>query len=385
MKRKLLSIILLLLIIFPISTEAYAVEDLKINAKSALLMDVNTGEIIYSLNENDRLAPASITKIMTLLLAIEAVDSGRISLKDEVVISKHASGMGGSQVYLEAGEIQIVEDLFKATSIRSANDAAVALAEFIAGSEEIFVNKMNDRAKSLGMKNTYFVNASGLPNENHYTSAYDVALMSRELLKHDKVHDWLTIYMYDLAVGKTKSGIQTMVNTNRMIKEYEGTTGIKTGSTNEAGYCLSSSAKRGNLELISVVMGADNSKNRFNEAKKMLDYGFANYDSVSIGKKGDTIATLPVEKGKLQEVEIILEKDIYVLLPKGEQGNIEKEIILPDQLDAPIIVGDEAGTLVLLLNGKEVDRIKLVSKSTIEKANLINILGRTINGYLNGR
>jgi D-alanyl-D-alanine carboxypeptidase (penicillin-binding protein 5/6) len=363
----------------------YAVEDLKINAKSALLMDVNTGEIIYSLNDNDRLAPASITKIMTLLLAMEAVDSGRISLKDEVVISKHASGMGGSQVYLEAGEIQIVEELLKAISIRSANDAAVALGEFIAGSEEIFVNKMNDRAKSLGMKNTYFVNASGLPNENHYTSAYDVALMSRELLKHNKIHEWLTTYMYDMTVGKNKTEIQTMVNTNRMIKEYEGATGIKTGSTNEAGYCLSASAKRGNLELISVIMGADNSKNRFNEAKKMLDYGFANYDSVSIGKKGDLIAILPVEKGKFQEVEIMLEKDIYVLLPKGEQGNIEREIVLPDQLDAPISEGDEAGTLILLLNDKEVDRVKLVSNSTIEKANLINMLGRTIKGYLNGR
>ena len=385
MKRRLLSIMLLLLIIFPISGEVSAVEDLKVNAKSALLMDVNTGEIIYSLNDNDRLAPASITKIMTLLLAMEAVDSGRITLNDEVAVSKHASGMGGSQVYLEAGETQVVEELLKAISIRSANDAAVALAEYIAGSEEIFVNKMNDRAKSLGMENTYFANASGLPNENHYTSAYDVALMSRELLKHNKIQQWLTIYMYDMTVGKNKTEIQTMVNTNRMIKEYEGATGIKTGSTNEAGFCLSASAKRGNLELISVVMGADNSKNRFNEAKKMLDYGFANYDSVYIGKKGDIIANLPIEKGKYQEVEIVLEKDIFVLLPKGEQGNIEREIVLPDLLNAPISIDDEVGTIIISINGKEVERVKLISNSTIEKANLLNILGRTIKGYLNGK
>lgn len=386
MKRRLVSIILLLIIlILSIPLGVYADMDLKINAKSALLMDVNTGAIIYKLNEHDRLAPASITKIMTLLLGMEALDSGRIKLTDKVMVSEHASSIKGSTVFLQAGEIQVVEDLFKAIAIRSANDAAVALAEHIAGSEEIFVKMMNEKAKALGMENTLFHNCSGMPSENHYVSAYDVALMSKELLKHSKINEWLTIYMHDLAVGKNKSSIQTMVNTNRLIKEYEGATGIKTGSTNEAGFCLSASAKRGNLELIAVVMGVNNSKLRFDEAKRMLDYGFANYDSITIGKKGDIIATLPVEKGKMQEAEIMLSKDSCILLPKGEKGNITKELVLPDTIDAPILAGDEVGELVVSIDGKEVDKIKLVSKTNIEKANVFNMLNRTIKSYLRGR
>lgn len=385
MKRRLISIILLLCMIVFTSLGVYGAEDLKVDAKSAVLLDFNTGEIIYKLNENDRLAPASITKIMTLLLAIEAVDSGKINLKDQVIVSSHAEGMGGSQVYLEAGESQELEELFKAIAIRSANDAAVAVAEHISGSEDVFVKKMNDRAKALGMKNTQFSNASGLPDENHYISAYDVALMSKELLKHDKVNEWMSTYMYDMKVGKNKPSIQTMVNTNRLIKEYEGANGIKTGSTNEAGYCLSGSAKRGNLQLIAVVMGSENSKVRFDEAKRMLDYGFANYDSISIGKKGDVIAVLPVEKGRVTEVELVLERDSYVLLPKGEKGKVSKEINLPDSADAPISSKDEIGSLGIYLDGKEVDKVKLVSKSSVEKANLINMLDRTIKNFLRGR
>ncbi|MBU5311073.1 D-alanyl-D-alanine carboxypeptidase [Tissierella carlieri] len=386
MKRRLVSIILLLIIlIISIPLGVYADMDLNVNAKSALLMDVNTGAIIYKLNENDRLAPASITKVMTLLLGMEALDSGRIKLTDKVMVSEHASKMGGSTVFLEAGETQTVEDLFRAIAIRSANDASVALAEHIAGSEDIFVKMMNEKAKSLGMENTEFYNCSGLPNENHYVSAYDVALMSKELLKYDRVHEWLTTYMTDMQVGKTKSSTQTMVNTNRLIKEYEGANGIKTGSTNEAGFCLSASAKRGNLQLIAVIMGVNNSKLRFDEAKRMLDYGFANYDSISIGKKGDIIATLPVEKGKAQEVELMLARDSYILLPKGEKGNISKELVLPDMIDAPILSGDEFGELVVSIDGKEVDKIKLVSKANIDKANLFNMLNRTIKSYLRGR
>lgn len=385
MKKRLLSIILSLLIILPISLKVFAVEDLKVNAKSAILLDVNTGEIIYKSNENDRLAPASITKIMTMLLGMESVDSGKISLTDQVIISEHASKTGGSTVFLETGETQNVEDLFRAIAIRSANDAAVALAEYIAGSEDIFVKLMNERCKTLGMKNTNFSNASGLPNKEHYTSAYDVALMSRELLKHSKTQDWLTTYMSDIMVGKKKSSTQIMVNTNRLIKEYNGATGIKTGSTNEAGNCLSASAKRGNLQLIAVIMGADTSKIRFDEAKRMLDYGFANYDSITIGKKGDIIATLPVQKGRLQEVDLMLAEDSYVLLPKGEKGNFDKEVNLPENISAPILSGDEIGTLSIFLNGKEVDKIKLLSKSNIEKASIVNMLNMVIKSYLSGR
>lgn len=385
MKRRLLSIIILLCIIISMSPEVYGAEDLSVSAKSALLMDFNTGRIIYKLNENDRLAPASITKIMTLLLAMESLDSGKIKLDDQVAVSNHASGMGGSQVYLEAGEIQTLEELFKAISIRSANDAAVAVAEHISGSEDIFVRAMNDRAKTLGMTNTRFANASGLPNENHYISAYDVALMSKELLKYDRVSEWLSTYMYDMKVGKSKPSVQTMVNTNRLIKEYEGANGIKTGSTNEAGYCLSGSAKRGDLQLIAVVMGSENSKIRFDETKRMLDYGFANYDSISVGKKGDIISVLPVEKGRMTEVELVLDRDSYVLLPKGDKGKITREFDLPSTVDAPISLGSEIGILEIYLDGKKIDSIKLVSRSDIPKASFINILDRTVKKFLRGR
>ncbi|MCK9442954.1 MAG: D-alanyl-D-alanine carboxypeptidase [Tissierellaceae bacterium] len=383
MKRRLVSIILVLFVSI-ISFRSFADADLNINAKSAILMDVNTGEIIYNLNEHDRLSPASITKIMTLLLGAEAVESGRISLDDKVIITEHASRMGGSQVYLEPGETQLVEDLFRAIAIRSANDASVALAEFISGSEEAFVNLMNQRAQKLGMENTFFSNASGLPDSNHYTSSYDVALMSRELLKHSMVSEWLTTYIYDMKVGKNKSSTQTMVNTNRLIKEYEGTTGIKTGSTNEAGFCLSASAMRGNLELIAVVMGSNSSQIRFSETKRMLDFGFANYESINIGKKGDLMATLPVEKGKVTEVDIVLSRDSYVLLPKGEKGNISQDVILPDVIKEPMAAGEVIGELVIVLDGKEVDKIKLIIKSDIEKANLFNMINRVLKGYFKG-
>ncbi|MBU5437573.1 D-alanyl-D-alanine carboxypeptidase [Tissierella sp. MSJ-40] len=384
MKRKIASIILVVFILSSVAM-AFAEGDLNINAKSAVLMDYNTGEIIYEKNLNERLAPASVTKIMTLLLGMEALETGKIKLNDDVSVSDHASGMGGSQVFLEAGEIQKVEEIFKAICLRSANDASVALAEHIAGSEEIFVKMMNDKAKALGMKDTNFMNCSGLPSENHYTSAYDIALMSKELLKYNKIHDWLTIYMYDLKVGKTKSSIQTMVNTNRLIKEYEGANGIKTGSTNEAGFCLSGSAKRGNLQLIAVIMGSETSKIRFDESKRLLDYGFANYDSITVGRKGDILGKVSVEKGKSAFIEAMLEKDSYILLPKGDKGKIDKEIVLPEHVNAPINAGDEVGLLIVRLEGKEVDKIKLVAKSNVEKANLANILKKTLKGLLMGR
>lgn len=386
MKKRLVSIILLLCIIVSISFQVYGVEDLKVDAKSALLMDYNTGELIYRLNENDRLAPASITKIMTLLLGMESISSGKIKLDDQVVVSNYASSIGGSTVFLEAGEIQPLEELFKAISIRSANDAAVAVAEHISGTEDKFVQLMNQRAKELGMTNTRFENASGLPNKDHYISAYDVALMSKELIKHESVIEWLSTYMYDMEVGIKKPSIQTMVNTNRLIKEYEGANGIKTGSTNEAGFCLSGSAKRGDLHLISVVMGADSSKARFDETKKIFDYGFANYESISIGKEGDLITVLPIGKGKLTEVNLTLNRDAYILLPKGGEGKVTKELRLPNNLiDAPILLGQELGNLEIFLDGEKVDDIKLISNINIPKASFINILDRTVKKFIVGK
>lgn len=383
MNRRILCIILILIINLVVPMRTLAEDDpLNINAKSAVLMDYNTKEILYEKNPQEKVYPASLTKIMTLILGMEALESGKISLNDEVRISAHAASMGGSQLWLEEGETQTVENLFKAITIRSANDAAVALAEYIAGSEEVFVKMMNEKAKELGMNNTNFMNASGLHHENHYTTAYDVALMSAELLKHEKIHDWLTVYMDEMLVGKKKDKVQSLVNTNRLIKEYEGTTGIKTGSTSQAGYCLSASAKRGNLHLIAVIMGSDTSKIRFEESKRLLDYGFANYDSVTIGRKGDSIGKVLVQKGTSQYLEAVLERDAYLLLPKGQSKEIAKEIVLPDYVNAPIKTGDVIGKLIIKIEGQEVDRVNLVAKNDVERATIKDMFFKVFINYI---
>lgn len=383
MNRRILCIILILIINLVVPMRTLAEDDpLNVNAKSAVLMDYNTKEILYEKNPQEKVYPASLTKIMTLILGMEALESGKISLNDEVRISAHAASRGGSQLWLEEGETQTVENLFKAITIRSANDAAVALAEYIAGSEEVFVKMMNEKAKELGMNNTNFMNASGLHHENHYTTAYDVALMSAELLKHEKIHDWLTVYMDEMLVGKKKDKVQSLVNTNRLIKEYEGTTGIKTGSTSQAGYCLSASAKRGNLHLIAVIMGSDTSKIRFEESKRLLDYGFANYDSVTIGRKGDSIGKVLVQKGTSQYLEAVLERDAYLLLPKGQSKEIAKEIVLPDYVNAPIKTGDVIGKLIIKIEGQEVDRVNLVAKNDVERATIKDMFFKVFINYI---
>jgi D-alanyl-D-alanine carboxypeptidase (penicillin-binding protein 5/6) len=380
--KRIVTVILLPIFLFTFIAGAFAEEEFNINAKSAILIDYYTGEVIYEKNSNDKLPPASISKIMTLLLGMEALEGGKIELSDEVRISAHAAGMGGSQLWLEEGETQTVEDLFKAICLRSANDAAVALAEHISGSEESFVKMMNEKAKSLDMKNTNFVNSTGLPHKDHYVSAHDVALMSKELLKHKKIHDWLTVYMDEMKVGKKKDKIASLVNTNSLIKDYQGTTGIKTGSTNEAGFCLSASAKRGNLQLIAVVLGSETSKIRFEESMKLLDYGFANYDSIPVGRKGDVFGKVPVHKGNMEYIEAALERDSYILLPKGKGGNMEKEILLPEFVESPIQEGEAIGNLVVKIDGNEMDNIKLVSKTNVEKAGFKEMLKKTVKSLL---
>ena len=381
MKKKTIWLILIV-IIFQFANPIYGEDSLDIKAESAILIDYHTGEILYEKNANAKLAPASISKIMTLLIGMEALESGKIKLTDNVKISKHAASMGGSQLWLEEGESQTVEALFKAIVLRSANDASVALAEHIAGSEEIFVNMMNEKAKALDMNNSNFTNASGLPHENNYVSAKDVSKMSQELLKHKKIHDWLTIYMDEMTVGKKKDKIAGLVNTNRLIKEYEGTTGIKTGSTQEAGFCLSASAKRGNLHLIGVIMGAKNSRIRFDESMRLLDYGFANYDSIPIGRKGDIFGKVPIHKGDIEYLEVVLERDAYILIPKEKGQDINKEIVLPEFIESPIAEGEKIGELIIKIHDKEIDRINLVSKNHIGKAKFNEMLKKVIKSLL---
>lgn len=370
-----------LIFLLPIS-KSFAESKLDIDAKSAILIDSSSGEIIYEKKAHERLHPASITKIMVLLLTMESIEKNEINLEDEVTISANAAGMGGSQVYLEEGEVQNVEELLTAICLRSANDASVAMAEYISGSEESFINKMNERAKELGMKNTSFKNATGLPAENHYTSAYDISIMARELLKYTKIHEWLTIWMKEMKVGKDKEIVQGLVNTNRLIKEYEGANGIKTGSTQDAGFCLAASAERGNLKLISVVLGCETSKIRFDESKKLLDYGFSNYDSVTIARKNDIIDKVLVQKGNVEKADVVLEKDAYILLPKDSKAKVEKEIILPKSINAPVDKGKKVGEMILSVDGKEIQKINLLINNTIDKAGFKNMFKKSFNKLL---
>lgn len=380
--KKIITILILITLVFTTFSFSFAEEPFKLEAKSAILIDANSGEIIYEKNIHEKLPPASITKIMVLLIAMEDLYSGKLKLDDEVYVSANAARMGGSQVYLEEGEIQTVDDLLKAICLRSANDASVALAEHISGSIDVFVQRMNEKAKQLGMTNTNFKNATGLPDEEHYSTAYDISLMSRELLKYPKIHDWLTIYMTDIKVGKNKNVTQTLVNTNKLIRDYQGANGLKTGLTNEAGYCLSASAKRGNLSLISVVLGEPTSNSRFQETKKLLDFGFANYDSLPICKKNEVIKNLKVSKGKDDSVNIVAESDYSLLIKKGDSKQIEKEILLPEFVTAPFEKGQKIGEIVLLNEGKEIGRINLVTEEGSEKASIIDMLKKITSTFL---
>lgn len=373
-----LSIFLTLVLVMTSFGVAYADNPFDVEAKSAILIDNSTGKIIYEKNIHEKLQPASITKIMVLLLCMEALDSNKITLDDEVIVSSYAASMGGSQVYLEEGEIQKVDQLLRAISLRSANDASVALAEYISGSNDAFIQKMNERAKELGMNNTNFRNVTGLPDSEHYTTAYDISLMSRELLKHPKIHEWLTLWMDEIKVGKEKDVTQSLNNTNKLIHDYQGANGIKTGFTNDAGYCLSASAKRGNLSLISVVLGCSTSNIRFNESKKLLDYGFANYDSIPICKENDIINILPVSKGKNDKIKVLAKNDLSILVKKGNSKNIQKEILLPESIDAPLEEGHKVGELIIKIDNVEVGRTDLVIEKNIEKASIIDMLRKVI-------
>lgn len=367
--------LLIIVLLFTFSAPQAAAQPFQINAKSAVLIDQATGTVIYEKNQHDPLPPASVTKIMTMLLAMEAIDSNRITLNDKVTISDLASSMGGTQLYLEPGEEKTVEELMKGIAIRSANDASVAIGEHISGTEELFVQRMNERAKELGMNNTTFVNSSGLPDEGHAMSAYDVALMSRELLKHKDVHRWLTTWMDSVAVGRRQS-VQELVNTNRLIRSYDGANGIKTGSTGEAGYCLSASATRGNTTFIAVVLGAPTSAIRFSEASRLLDYGFANFSTAAITTKNSTVATVPVQKGVLLEAEVIAKEDLKLLVKKGEEDKVKREVIIPQYLQAPIQKGEKIGEVIALIDGKEMGRVDIVAAENIERASLWDVMLR---------
>ncbi|MBZ4646822.1 MAG: D-alanyl-D-alanine carboxypeptidase [Clostridia bacterium] len=384
MKRlfKLISLVCVILLLFNYSAFAKAepANDLNIQAKSAVLMEASTGKILYEQNSHEKLPPASVTKVMTMLLIMEAIDNGKISFDDMVTSSEYAASMGGSQIYLEPGEQMSVHDMLKAIAVASGNDASVAMAEHIYGSEEAFVKAMNDKAKELGMNDTNFVNCNGLDADNHYTSAYDIALMSRELLKYPKIHDYLTIWIDSLRDGKFG-----LANTNKLIRFYPGANGIKTGSTGKALYCLSASAKRDGMQLIAVIMAAPNTKERFNAATKLLDYGFANYSIVSGAKKGELVGELDVLKGITNKVNLVTASDFNALIKKGQQGNIDKKVNIADNLHAPVEKGQKVGEIVFSVGGEEVGKVDVITSEAVEKVSVDKIFIKLVKHWLNAR
>lgn len=342
-----------------------------ISSVSAVLIEGSTGTVIYDKNKDEKLRPASITKVMTLLLIFEAIDSGQIKLTDQVSVSEHAASMGGSQVYLEPNETQDVDTMLKCISIASANDACVAMAEYIAGSEEEFVARMNKRAQELGMKNTHFVNCCGLDVDNHYSSAYDVALMSRELItKHPEISKYSTVWM-DTFVHTTKKGKTEfgLTNTNKLIKSFNGITGLKTGSTGLAKYCLSATATRNNLDLIAVVMAAPETKIRFKEAAKLLNYGFANYSVYEDETKDTDITLVRVVKGVTDKVQGKANNKFSYLCTKGKSpADIRKEVVLYEEVKAPVNKNDKIGDINYYMKDQKIGSIDITAADSIEKA-----------------
>lgn len=357
--------------------------DLGLTSKSALLMEEDTGTILYEQNSHEALPPASVTKVMTLLLIYEGERDGKFDWTDTVQVSEHAASMGGSQVFLEEGETQTAADMTKSIAIASANDAAVAMAEFLAGSEEAFVQKMNERAKELGMEDTNFVNACGLDTEGHVSSAYDIALMSRELMENfPEIKEYTTTWQ-DSIVHKTRRGEETfgLTNTNKLIQWYDGATGLKTGSTGNALYCLSGTAERDGMGLIAVVMAAPDYKVRFREVMQLLDYGFANYAIEKGREKGYVMGEVLVEKGMTDTVEAVVAEEISVLVPKGKEAQWETRTELLPAVSAPVESGTKVGELVYLRDGEEVGRVELTAGEDVAKANMDTMLRRMLAGW----
>ncbi len=336
--------------------------DLGLNAKSAILMEESTGNILYENNPDERLPIASVTKVMTMLLIMEAVDSGKISLDDMVTVSENAMSYGGSTMFLETGEQLTVNDMLKGIAVASANDGCVAMAEHLAGSESAFVDMMNEKAKELGMENTHFMNTNGLDEDDHYSSARDVAIMSRELMKHETIFNYTSIWMDTLRGGKFQ-----LANTNKLIRFYDGANGLKTGSTSKALCCLSAAAKRNDMQLIAVVLGAPTSAERFASAKSLLDYGFANYAVNTQITAGDEVQKIAVEKGVDKEVGVVAGDSCSTLVKKGQEDNITKEIKIDDTITAPIEAGQKIGTMTISRDGEVIADIDLNASSAVEK------------------
>ena len=340
------------------------------SAKSVLLMEQSTGEVLFENNADEKLPIASVTKIMTMLLICEALDEGKITMEDMVSVSERAMSMGGSTMFLATGEELSVYEMLKGIAVASANDGCVAMAEYISGSVEGFVDEMNKKAQELGMQNTNFVNTNGLDEDNHYSSARDVALMSRELLRHERIFEFTTIW-----TDKMHDGQYDLANTNKLIRFYQGANGLKTGSTSKAQCCISATAKRNDMQLIAVVLGAPTSNERFADARALLDYGFANYSVDKPVSVGEEVCIVPVVKGRKETLSVCAKNDFSYLASKGNKAECEKEIILPEEINAPVEKGQVVGNMVFRADGEEIGEIELVAGEDIAKKSFADVIG----------
>ena len=375
MKRFLIVFAALFLWISSMSSLAFAEEkqkdgtksELADEAKSAVLIERDTGAVLYDKNSHERLPPASMTKIMTMILIMEAIQEGRLHWNDKVRASEKAASMGGSQVFLEPGEEMTVKEMLKAIAVGSANDASIAMAEHIAGSEEEFVKMMNKKAKELGLKDTKFQNPTGLPAKGHYSSAYDMAMMAKELLKYPQITKYTGLYESYLRENTDKKF--WLVNTNKLVKHYPGVDGLKTGFTNDAKYCLTATAKKNNMRVIAVVFGAPTPKSRNTQISKMLDYAFARYETSPIYGQGETLGQVKISKGKKSKIDAKTAESVSVLIKKGEALNkLQRDIHLKKDIKAPVHKGDKIGELVLKKDGKILSKTPLISEENVAKA-----------------
>ena len=370
--------------IFVLAEDTDTNKSVEITAKACVLMEASTGRILFEKNMEEKVPPASITKIMTLLLIFEALEEGKFTLQDKVSVSEHAASMGGSQVFLEPYETQDVETMIKCITICSANDACVAMSEFVSGSEEAFVQKMNEKATQLGMNQTTFINCCGLDTDGHISSAKDVALMSRELItKYPAIKNYSTIWI-DTIIHTTKRGESEfgLSNTNKLLKQYDGITGLKTGSTSLAKYCLSATAEREGLELIAVIMAAPDTKTRFAEAAKLLDYGYASCKLYEDTQEDFSIPFISVVKGKEEQIPIrVKEQFKYLCFDKEDPKSITKEIKLNESVEAPVQAGEEVGSIQYSLNGTVIGTIPIIAEQDVQKATYLDYLQKVVTCF----
>ena len=382
MLKKICIFLLISVFLFP-KVIVKAEDNLLSNAKSGLLMEVSSGRIIYEKNIHERVSVASMTKMMGMILIMEALEDGKIRLDEKVKVSKNAANMGGSQIWLSEGEEMLVSDLIKGIMMASANDGIVAMAERIGESEEKFVQLMNNKAKELGLKNTNFVNPTGLDEENHYSSAYDMGLIAKELIKHDEIFNYTNIYEDYLRKG-TKNEYW-LVNTNKLIKTYNGADGLKTGMTDAAGYCMAVTAVRHGMRLLAIVLGEENGKVRNSETAELLDYGFNLYELDTIKKKGEILGNIKIDKSSVDNIEIIASRDVTVLKKKGEEKKNYKTDLRLNNLELPINKGEEIGNLIILDDlGNQMDKVAVTVNQDIKKDNFLNIFLKILIGVING-